>query len=151
MTHSAGIIPYKFEDGKIRFFVGHPGGSNNRNKNYWALLKGTMENGEDTLDTALREFGEESGLKFDIDEWKERMWLVGTVKQRSDKIVTAYAIEVNDIDVTSCFSNLVYGETFPEIDKYAWLTIGDIRKCTSKSNVWFYEEIMANLGIDESD
>ncbi len=150
MHHSAGIIPYKFVDGEILFFLGHPGGPMNAKRNYWALLKGTMENGEDSLDTAIREFQEESGLKLDGSA-KERLWLVGTVKQRSDKIVTAYAMEVDDIDCEKCHSNLVQGENFPEMDRYRWLTIEEVRGVVSKTNRWFYEEILSKLGIDEDN
>ena len=150
MHHSAGIIPYKFVDGEILFFLGHPGGPMNAKRNYWALLKGTMENGEDSLDTAIREFQEESGLELDGSA-KERLWLVGTVKQRSDKIVTAYAMEVDDIDCEKCHSNLVQGENFPEMDRYRWLTIEEVRGVVSKTNRWFYEEILSKLGIDEDN
>ena len=149
MQHSAGIIPYKFEDGEIKFFLGHPGGPMNRNKDYWALLKGTMENGEDVLETAIREFQEESGLRLDTDKVKEHLWLVGTIKQRKDKIVTAYAMEVDDIDPKKCFSNMVPDEGFPEMDRYGWFTMDELRKVSLKSNIWFYEEILEKLGIND--
>ena len=152
MHHSAGIIPYKFDkDGKIKFFLGHPGGPMNGNKNFWALLKGTIEKGEDELETAIREFQEESGLRLDADKAKEHLWLVGTVQQRKDKIVTAFAMEVDDIDTSKCFSNLVPETKIPEIDKYAWLTFDEVMKYTIKTNRWFYEQIMSRLGIDETD
>lgn len=150
MHHSAGIIPYKFVEGEIMFFLGHPGGPMNARKNYWALLKGTMENGEDSFDTAIREFQEESGLKLDGDAC-ERMWLVGTIKQRNDKLVTAYALEVEDINEEECHSNLVDGESFPEMDRYRWFTMGEVRCVVSKTNLWFYEAILSKLGINEDN
>ena len=150
-THSAGIIPYKFEDGEIKFFLGHPGGEVGTRKNYWALLKGTMEDGEDVMETALREFQEESGLRLDVEKAKQHLWLVGTINQRKDKIVTAFAMEVDDIDTSKCFSNMVTGENFPEVDRYAWFTIDEVRRLSLKSNIWFYEEIMERLGINEPD
>lgn len=151
MQHSAGIIPYKFEDGEVKFFLGHPGGPENRRKNYWALLKGTMEEGEDELETALREFQEESGLRLDVERAKKKLWLIGTIKQRKDKIVTAFALEVDDIDPSKCFSNLVPNENFPEMDKYEWFNLPQVREFSLKSNIWFYEEIMRRLGINETD
>ena len=149
MHHSAGIIPYKFENGEIKFFLGHPGGPENRRKNYWALLKGSMEPGEDELETAIREFQEESGIKLDAELVKKKLWLVGTVKQRRDKIVTAFAMEVNDIDPSKCFSNMVPNENFPEMDEYCWFTLSEVKEVSNKNNIWFYEEIMRRLGIDE--
>ena len=121
----------------------------NRNKDYWALLKGTMENGEDVLETAIREFQEESGLRLDTDRVKEHLWLVGTIKQRKDKIVTAYAMEVDDIDPDKCFSNMVPDEGFPEMDEYKWFTFDEIKEVVSKSNLWFYSEIIKRLEINE--
>ena len=121
----------------------------NKNNDFWALLKGTMENGENPLDTAIREFQEESGITLNAEELKERLWLVGTIKQRKDKFVTAYAVEVNDIDPEKCHSNMVDGEDFPEVDNYAWMDVDLVRNCTLKSNLWFYEEILRKLGIDE--
>ena len=151
MAHSAGIIPYKFEDGEIKFFLGHPGGPTNEHRNYWALLKGGIENGEEPEDTAIREFQEESGIRLEEDEVKERMWLVGTIKQREGKLVTAYALEVDDIDCEKCFSNMVSGEDFPEMDRYAWFTIDEVVGVVSASNRWFYREIMSKLGINEDN
>lgn len=149
MAHSAGIIPYKFEDGEIKFFLGHPGGPANANRNFWALLKGGIENGEEPIDAAIREFQEESGIRLDENEVKERLFLVGTIKQREGKLVTAYAMEVDDIDTEKCFSNLVVGEDFPEMDRYAWMSLDEVMKVVSASNRWFYMEIMSKLGIDE--
>lgn len=151
MKHSAGIIPYKFEEGAIKFFVGHPGGPINARSNKWALLKGTVEEGEKLEDTAIREFQEESGLKLDAEDTLSKMWLVGSVTQTNNKIVTAYAMEVDDIDASKCHSNLVDGEAFPEMDRYAWMTIEEVRKACTRTNVWFYNEIVQRLGLDEDN
>lgn len=150
MQYSAGIIPYKFVDGDVMFFLGHPGGPMNAKRNYWALLKGSMENDENSLDTAIREFQEESGITLESGI-KERLWLVGTIKQVNNKLVTAYAVEVEDIDCENCHSNLVQGENFPEMDKYRWFTIEQVRGVVSKTNLWLYEEILSKLGINESN
>ena len=67
MKYSAGIIPFRInkETNELEFFVGHPGGYWWKNKNYWAFLKGNVENGENWQETALREFKEESGLSME--------------------------------------------------------------------------------------
>ena len=63
MIYSAGIIPFRRNNnGETEFFVGHPGGEMWKNRNYWAFLKGGVEEGETWQDTALREFTEESGV-----------------------------------------------------------------------------------------
>ena len=62
MSTSAGIIPYRINNGHIEFFVGHPGGPYWKNNPYYAFLKGGLEEGEDSFMAAIREFKEESGL-----------------------------------------------------------------------------------------
>ena len=151
MHYSDGIIPYKFDNnGVLKFFLGHPGGPSNSRKDCWMLLKGGRQGNETPLECAIREFQEESGTILDKEDI-EKLWLVGTVSQRKDKKVTAYAFEVDDIDCTRCFSNLVDNEKFPEMDRYAWLTIDEVRKKTIRTNVWFYEEIIRKLGIVECE
>ena len=45
MRYSAGIIPFRINNTtkELEFFLGHPGGYNWKNKNYWAFMKGHVE------------------------------------------------------------------------------------------------------------
>lgn len=148
MKHSAGIIPFRVnEDGQYQFFVGHPGGPFWKDKNYWALLKGGVEGNEDLKQAAVREFKEESGAKLDYDKISKYMRFVDTVKQRSGKMVTAYAVKMmrtdeESIDPLKCFSNMADGCDWPEIDEYRWVPITEIIECTNKTNVPFYNKII---------
>lgn len=148
MKHSAGIIPFRVgADGRYQFFVGHPGGPFWKNKNYWSLLKGGVENGEDLRHAAVREFKEESGAELDYGEIFKHMSFVCTVKQRSGKMVTAYAIKMVGTDEetimpSKCFSNIADGCDWPEIDEYRWVSDAEIIKCTNKTNVQFYTKII---------
>lgn len=147
MKHSAGLIPFRIVDGQYEFFVGHPGGPYWKNKNYWALLKGGIEKGEEMEDAAVREFREESGAKLDYAKIKEDMVLVDTVRQFSGKLVTAYAVKMKStnsesIDPSDCFSNMVEHCDFPEVDKYKWVKFEEIVKCTNKANVPLYVKIL---------
>lgn len=141
MTYSSGIIPYRFRaGGEIEFFVGHPGGPFWKDKEYWALLKGRRNNEESGESCATREFQEESGITL-TEEEKKRIWYVGFVKQRKDKIVSAYALEKPDINPEECHSNMADGCDWPEVDKYAWMTLEEIQVKTHPTNIFFYKRI----------
>lgn len=147
MSISAGIIPYRFnKNEEIEFFVGHPGGPYWKNDPYYAFLKGGLEDGEDTLTAAIREFEEEAGIKVpDVS-----LIFLGSVKQNSKKIVYAYGASF-DIDPKKCFSNECEVEhpshsgnkiKIPEIDKYAWMTFDELKKITNESHLQFYRKII---------
>lgn len=69
MIYSCGVIPVRLLDTVPEFLV-------LRNYNHWDFPKGCMEQGEDELACAIREFQEESGLK-DVDfKWgTDKFWL----------------------------------------------------------------------------
>ena len=67
MKKSAGIIPYKIEDGNVKFFLGHPGGME---RPYYAYLKGEVKDGEPENEAAIREFCEESGVDLSFDMYR---------------------------------------------------------------------------------
>ena len=142
MIRSAGIIPYRKSNktGELEFFVGHPGGPFWSEKDYWALLKGTANPDEPLLETAIREFQEESGITL-TDEDKEKIWYVSSVKQRRGKMVYAYALDKPDINPSECVSNQADGCTWNEIDKFDWLPYQDIVAKTHPTNVDFFVKI----------
>ena len=140
MEKSAGIIPYRYFDGRVQYFLAHPYGA----KNYWAFMKGRLEEGEDTLKAAIREFKEESGLDIEISP-KELRYL-GTVRQRKDKLVSAYAWNFGKIKPEECHSNLIEDSDKPENDDFKWMTIEEVREKTHKTHITFYEQIEETYG-----
>lgn len=137
MRKSVGIIPYKIVNGKLMFFVGHPGGCRH---NYWAYMKGGIEGHEEEIDTALREFREESGV--DLSSRKSDLVYLGQVKQNPKKKVSAFSIEVDDIDPNKCHSNLCKNGVTREIDKYRWMTWDTLKPLTHRQHIIFYEKII---------
>ncbi len=97
---SAGLLMYSFASGELKFFLVHPGGPYFKNKDngFWSIPKGLLDNDEKPLDAAKREFNEETGLT------AENNFLpLGTVKQKNNKTVYAWAFESgleNPIEIT---------------------------------------------------
>lgn len=141
MNTSCGIIPFrKNENGEIEFFVGHPGGNYPNQRNLWMFLKGAVEGNETWIETALREFKEETGLA--MDDCDNSMLIpLGSVQQNPHKIAVAFGLYYPNIEPTKCHSNMANG-TIPEIDRYAWMTYDDICRYTHHTHIGFYDQIM---------
>ena len=60
-----------------------------KNRNFWGFPKGHMEEGENEIQTALREVKEEVGLEVEIDEQK-RYTLNYIIKDEIDKTTVLY-------------------------------------------------------------
>ena len=60
-----------------------------KNRNFWGFPKGHMENGEDEIQTALREVKEEVGLDVEIDTQK-RYTLNYIINNEIDKTTVLY-------------------------------------------------------------
>lgn len=63
MKQSAGILLFRKKDELIEFFLVHPGGPFFAKKDlgFWTVPKGELNEGEDALTAAIREFKEEIG------------------------------------------------------------------------------------------
>ena len=98
---SAGLLLYRRKHGTLEVFLAHPGGPfwAKRDLGAWTIPKGTVNDGEELLDTALREFHEETGIIA-----QEPFLPLGSVKQRAGKTVHAWAWE-GDADADTITSN----------------------------------------------
>lgn len=99
---SAGLLASRWRDGRREVFLIHPGDPFRANKDAhaWSVAKGEVEQDEELLDAARREFAEETGLT-----------MAGTflpltpMRQASGKLVHVWAIEA-DTDPSSIRRNL---------------------------------------------
>ncbi|MGB9927813.1 MAG: NUDIX domain-containing protein [Methanosarcina sp.] len=126
--YSAGILLYRFKNGKLEVMLVHSGGPIWAKKDIgtWSIPKGLPEKNEKLLDTAKREFEEETGFGVEgefID--------LGEIYQPSRKIIHIWALE-KDMDVTHIVSNTFKLEwprqsgkiqEYPEVDKADWFGI----------------------------
>lgn len=108
---------------ELELFLVHPGGPFFRKKDEgaWTIPKGEVQPDEDPLDTARREFMEETGLGVPEGDFIA----LGEIRQHGGKRVTAWAFEGN-CDPHRISSNTFEMEwpprsgrrqTFPEVDR----------------------------------
>lgn len=148
---SAGILLYRRESGSLRVLLVHPGGPfwKNRDEGAWSIPKGECETGEDTLAAARREFAEELGSEVAGD-----FVALGDVRQRSGKLVTAFAVE-GEFDPQALRSlefELEWppksgkSRNFPEVDRAQWFTLEEARRRILPAQSEFLDRLMALTG-----
>jgi predicted NUDIX family NTP pyrophosphohydrolase len=121
---SAGLLVFRRAPA-LEFLLVHPGGPFWRGKDdgAWSIPKGLIDEGEDHLAAARREFAEETSLSVDGD-----FIPLTPLKQKSGKWVHAFLIEA-DLDLAGFRSNVFAmewprrsGRTIevPEVDRAEW-------------------------------
>jgi predicted NUDIX family NTP pyrophosphohydrolase len=129
---SAGMLLFRRRDGGPQILLAHPGGPfwSSRDMGAWTIPKGIVEEGEDLLDAARREFREETGI-----EPVPPFIPLGAIKQKAGKTVHAWGWE-GDADADKTTSNIMRTEwprgsgkwlTFPEVDRCAWFEAATAR------------------------
>ena len=98
---SAGLLMYRQRADALQVLLVHPGGPFWANKDLgaWTIPKGEVAEGEEELQTARREFEEETGLRPE-----GAVHPLGSVKQKGGKVVHAWAFE-GDCDPAAVRSN----------------------------------------------
>ena len=130
---SAGLLMYRNSLDKIEVFLVHPGGPywSKKDEGFWTIPKGEYEPDEEPLAAAIREFQEETG--FDVSG---PFLELGSVQQKSGKIVTAWAFE-GDCEPAELVSNTCEIEwpprsgkkmVIPEIDRGDWFSLARAKK-----------------------
>jgi len=149
---SAGILLYRVAGGAPEVLLVHPGGPYwaRKDAGAWSIPKGEYEDGEDPQSCALREFDEETGVELPPGELAE----LGSVKQKSGKVVTAWAAE-GDLDAGAVTSNTFTMEwpprsgttaEFPEVDRAGWFEIETAREKLVPAQTEFLDRLLERLG-----
>jgi predicted NUDIX family NTP pyrophosphohydrolase len=147
---SAGIMMYRYTNGKLEVLLVHPGGPfwQNKDDGAWSIPKGEFTEEEDALVAARREFKEETG--FDA---AGPFAPLSPVFQNRSKQVFAWACEGN-IDADKIESNTMFTEwppksgkqiRIPEVDRAEWCDVATARRKLLKGQVPLIDELVEVL------
>jgi predicted NUDIX family NTP pyrophosphohydrolase len=139
---SAALLLYRLRDESgLEVLIAHMGGPfwAKKDAGGWSIPKGEYEDGEDSLDAAIREFEEEMGSSSPKGEFIE----LGECRQSSGKIITTYALQ-GDFDLAGFHSNTFAMEwpkgsgtirEFPEVDRADWVSFDRASELLVKGQV----------------
>ena len=133
-AHSAGILLFRRGAGGIEVLLVHPGGPfwARKDAGAWSLPKGEIDDGEEPLAGARREYREELGHEAPDGPVVE----LGEIRQRGGKRVVAFAVEGN-FDPAQLRPGTFELEwpprsgrrqAFPEVDRVAWFDLASARE-----------------------
>jgi predicted NUDIX family NTP pyrophosphohydrolase len=154
--YSSGILLFRFKNEKLEVMLVHSGGPiwAKKDSGTWSIPKGLPEKNENPLDTAKREFKEETG--FEVDG--EFIYL-GEIVQPSKKTVRVWALE-KDLDVTNTVSNTFKLEwpkksgkiqEYPEVDKADWFDIELAKKKIRKGQIGFIDRLIKTIDFSNEE
>ena len=143
---------YRRQAGHLEVLLAHPGGPfwTTKDDGAWTIPKGLVDEGEDHLATAKREFEEELGVKPNADRYLE----LGEVRQKAGKTVVAFAFE-GDLDPGAIKSNTFKAEwpprsgqwrTFPEVDRAAFFSLDVARTKMNPAQAEFLSRLESLIG-----
>jgi predicted NUDIX family NTP pyrophosphohydrolase len=129
MTTSAGLVVFREREGALEVLLAHMGGPYwaRKDAGAWSIPKGELEDGEDPLAGARREYVEEFGQPPPDGPVIE----LGEVRQRGGKRVVAFAVE-GDFDPAQLRPGTFELEwpprsgrrqAFPEVDRVVWFDL----------------------------
>jgi len=143
---SAGLLLFRRRNHELQVLLIHPGGPLwvQKDEGAWSIPKGEIEDGEDPLAAARREFNEELGAPVS-GEFIE----LAPIRQASGKLVHAWAVE-GDFDPATLTSGLFSMEWpprsgrqqhFPEVDRAEWFTIGEAKGKINKAQLALLDQL----------
>ena len=150
---SAGLLMYSFNNRDLKVFLVHPGGPYfiNKDNGYWGIPKGLQESNEDLMETAIREFREETGVNPSGDYLP-----LGSIKQKNGKVVHAWAFRTEKTEPVEFQSNKFEIEwppnsgrkqSFPEVDKCGFFSPDIARIKIVQAQIGFITELEKLLNI----
>lgn len=132
----------------LEVFLAHPGGPfwSRRDEGAWTIPKGVVDEDEELIDAARREFNEETGMAP-----RPPFIPLGSIKQKAGKTVHAWAWE-GDADADAIISNTSRTEwprgsgkwvSFPEVDRCAWFDLDTARTKINPAQAALIDRLVA--------
>lgn len=148
---SAGLLLFRRAANGPQVLLAHFGGPffAGKDANAWGIPKGEVEEGEEPLGAARREFTEETGFAVPA----AAPIPLGTVQQKSGKVVHAWAVE-GDADPAKLVSNTFELEwprgsgkvrVFPEVDRAEWFDLPTAKGKIIAAQVALLDRLVAIL------
>ncbi len=133
-ARSAGLIVFRERGGALEVLLGHMGGPfwARKDEGAWSIPKGELDDGEEPLAAALREFEEELGHAPPRGTPIE----LGEIRQKAGKSVVAFAV-AGDFDPGELRPGTFELEwpprsgrrqAFPEVDRVEWFDLATARR-----------------------
>lgn len=150
---SSGLLLYKIKNNVLKVFLVHPGGPfwKDKDKGTWSIPKGEIDDNdfseENLFKNAIRELKEETGIS--VSEEKEKYLSLGSVTQKSGKIVHGWAYEGDWTGLLMCQSFVEIewppksGKKMkiPEVDKADFFTLEKAKEKVNPAQI----ELIENL------
>ena len=158
---SAGLLMYRHGPGGLEVFLVHPGGPffARRDHGVWTVPKGEIAPGEDPLEVAQREFGEETGRTVEQVRTRDGFIALGTIRQKGGKLVEAWAFAGNWPAGVPLQSNLFAVEwpprsgrmqEFPEVDRGRFYTLEEAADYINPAQIEFLARLAGRLDEERS-
>ena len=143
---SAGLLLFREIGGRLEVLLVHPGGPywSKKDEGSWSVPKGELDDGEDGLAAAKREFEEETGAAPEGE-----VIPLEPLRQPSGKVVRAWAMR-GDFDPASLRSTTFAMEwppksgrlrEFPEVDRAAWMSLEEAEEKILKGQLPFLDQL----------
>jgi predicted NUDIX family NTP pyrophosphohydrolase len=147
---SAGLLLFRRAGTGLEVFLAHPGGPfwKNKDAGAWTIPKGLVDENEDLLDAARREFLEETAIE-PVGPFHE----LGTVRQKAGKLIHAWAWE-GDADPALVRSNTFSMEfprgsgrmiEVPEVDRCEWFSLSVAREKVNPAQAEFLDRLQSRM------
>ncbi len=148
--HSAGLVLYRIRDGTLELLLVHLGGPlwAKKDAGAWFIPKGEIEEDEDALAAAQREFREETGF-----EARGPFQDLGSTRNKSGKTILAWAF-AGDCDPARLSSNTFAMEwppksgrrqQFAEVDRASFFTLDEARTKAHPAELVLLERLERSL------
>jgi predicted NUDIX family NTP pyrophosphohydrolase len=120
---------YAIEEDKLRVLIVHPSGpyAKKNDRGHWSIPKGEVDEGEDLLTCARREFFEETGH----DAGAGPFIPLGSIRQKGGKVVHAWGFPGRWVPENFCSNTFEIEwpegsgkiETWPEVDRAEMMSL----------------------------